>query len=244
MKKLADICYSQNPHDRSYLDIYLPDGDIRAVLVYFHGGGLEHGSKGFGATQAMIDKGVAVVCPNYRLYPNAQYPEFIENAAEACAWVKANPQQFDGCETIFIGGSSAGGYLSLMLYLDRSYLGKYGLSCKDFAGFIPDAGQPTTHYNVLRERGLKTNRVIIDEAAPIYHIDSYDSEPPMLLFVAENDIPNRFEQTILLRSTLKEFGYPDEIVGYQYMPGYKHCGYICTPEYASAILTFIDGITK
>lgn len=66
----------------------------------------------------------------------------------------------------------------------------------------------------------------------------------MLIFVAENDIPNRFEQTILLRSTLKEFGYPDEIVGYQYMPGYKHCGYICTSEYASAILKFIDSVTK
>lgn len=242
MKTLTDICYSAVPHDRSYLDIYLPDSKINAIFLYFHGGGIEHGSKGLKNKEAFLEKGIAVVCPNYRLYPNAKFPEFIEDAAEAAAWVKNNPQHFDGCGNIFIGGSSAGGYLSLMLYFDKSYLGKHGLSCSDFSGFIPDAGQPTTHYNVLRERGIDTRRIVVDEAAPLYHITDYAGEPPVLIFVAEHDIPNRFEQTILLRSTMREFGYPAEQIHYQFMPSCTHCSYTGSQEFVDAVLAFIDTI--
>lgn len=238
MKTLTDICYSAAPHSRSYLDIYLPDDTPHAVFIYFHGGGIEAGSKGFANTDFFLQNRIAVVCPNYRLYPTAKYPEFIEDAAEAAAWVKNNPQFFDGCSNIFIGGSSAGGYLSMMLYFAKDYLGKCGLSSQDFSGFVLDAGQPTTHYNVLRERGQDTRQVVVDEAAPLYHITDYAGEPPVLIFVAENDIPNRFEQTILLRSTMKQFGYPEDHISYHFMPGCNHCSYVGSQEFADAILAF------
>ena len=45
MNILTDICYSTAPHGKSYLDIYLPDGDIRGIFVFFHGGGLSSGGK-------------------------------------------------------------------------------------------------------------------------------------------------------------------------------------------------------
>lgn len=130
----------------------------------------------------------------------------------------------------------------MMLYFDKHYLGKHNLSSKDFSGFVLDAGQPTTHYNVLRERGLDTRRVIVDEAAPLYHITDYVGEPPVLIFVAENDIPNRLEQTVLLRSTMKDFGYPEDHITYCFMPGYKHCSYIGSEEYADTILAFFNTV--
>lgn len=239
MKTMLDICYAQAPHSRSYLDIYLPEDTPRGVLVYFHGGGIEAGSKSFSRVDTLTQQGIAVVCPNYRLYPNAAFPEFLEDAAEAAAWVKSHSELFSGCNNLYIGGSSAGGYISMMLYFDPRYLGKHGLSCKDFAGFVLDAGQPTTHFNVLRERGLDTRRVICDEAAPLFHVAEYDGQPKMQIFVAEHDMENRLPQTQLLLSTLRHFHYPEELVEYHYMEGYKHCGYTKTEAFANMVADFI-----
>ena len=153
---------------------------------------------------------------------------------------KQPPTVCDGCDKVFIGGSSAGGYLSMMLYFDGQYLGKYGLTCKDFAGFVFDAGQPTVHFNVLRERGLDRRRIVVDEAAPLYHITDYSGEPPMVIYVSENDIPNRYAQTELLRSTLKDFGYPEERITYHLMPGCKHCSYTASLEFSESVVDFIN----
>lgn len=227
----TDICYSQTPHARSYLDICLPDGPVEGIFIHYHGGGLVSGKKYVTNSpwkEHLAEQGIAVVCPNYRLYPNAKYPEFIEDAAETAAWVYNHPEEFGGCRRIFVGGTSAGGYLAMMLYFDDHYLGKYGLSCRDFTGFVFDAGQPTTHFKVLAERGLNEKRVIIDEAAPIYHIDTYSGQPKMLIFVADNDISNRYEQTQLLRSTLRDFEYPAELISYHLFENCRHTSYLKT----------------
>jgi hypothetical protein len=52
--------------------------------------------------------------------------------------------------------------------------------------------------NVLRERGIDSHRVIIDDSAPLYHIEPNKNYPPMLITVSDNDIPNRYEQVMLL----------------------------------------------
>ena len=45
MKKIENICHCDIQHPRHYLDLYLPDSEEFDVFVYFHGGGLEGGSK-------------------------------------------------------------------------------------------------------------------------------------------------------------------------------------------------------
>lgn len=131
-------------------------------------------------------------------------------------------------EGIYLGGSSAGGYISQMLCFDESFLGKHGLSPMDFAGFIHDAGQPTCHYNVLRERGIDSRRVIIDSSAPLYHVGSSGKYPPMLVIVSDRDMQNRYEQTMLLISTLNHFGHSDN-VRLQVVSG-THCAYVTAAE--------------
>ncbi len=234
-----DICYAKAQHNKGFLDIYLPETTVEKVMIYFHGGGLEAGNKELPHVERYTDRNIAVVCPNYRIYPDAKYPEFIEDAAEAVAYIKNNLNLVDNCDDIYIGGSSAGGYLSLMLYFDEKYLAKYGLSVNDFSGFIHDAGQPTTHFNVLRERGIDSRRVVIDEAAPIYHIEEYVKKPKMMIFVSEKDIYNRLEQTTLLISTLKDFHYPTELVTYHYMENYGHCEYKGDRVFCDLICNFI-----
>ena len=226
MKTISDICYSKE--SQQYLDVHLPECGSFPVFVYFHGGGLENGDKAAPRFDAffkhMTEQGMAVVSVNYRMYPTAKYPDFIEDAAAATAWAFANMKQYGTVTGIYVGGSSAGGYLSMMLCFDKTYLGRYGISPMDIAGFVHDAGQPTCHFNVLRERGIDSRRVIIDESAPLYHIGAEETYPPMLIIVSDNDMKNRYEQTMLVMSTLKHFGHTEN-VKLQVMHS-THCAYI------------------
>ena len=146
---------------------------------------------------------------------------------------------------LYVGGCSAGGYISQMLCFDKKYLAPYGIDPDQLGGFVHDAGQPTTHFNVLRERGLDQRRTLIDEAAPIYHITQDRNYAPMQIYVAEHDMLNRLEQTQLMIATLKSFGYDDSKLDYRFMKDYTHCSYICIQKedgswpYADMITTFI-----
>jgi len=224
MKSIFDICYSEE--SGQYLDIHLPEKDTFPVFVYFHGGGLKRGDKAAKTVfmEYLAAHGIAVVSANYRMYPNAKYPDFLEDSAEAVAWVMENMKQYGQIQGVYVGGSSAGGYISQMLCFDRRWLAKYGISPMDIAGFVHDAGQPTCHFNVLKERGIDSRRIVVDESAPLYHIGADSEYPPMLVIVSDNDIQNRYEQTVLLMSTLKHFEL-DKGVQMKLMNA-KHCGYI------------------
>ena len=175
-------------------------------------------------TKYLTHRGIAVISADYRKYPDAKYPDFLTDAAQAVAWVFQNIRKYGTPEGIYIGGSSAGGYISQMLCFDPSLLEKHGISPTDAAGFILDAGQPTCHFRVLKERGLDSRRVIIDETAPLYHITAERAYPPMLILVSDNDMQNRYEQTLLLVSTLNHFGYADRVT-LTVMNG-THCSYV------------------
>ena len=225
MKTIKDICYCDQ--HQQYLDLYLPEQENFPLFLYFHGGGLEEGDK----TQRfdlfighLVSCGIAVVSANYRMYPDAKYPDFLVDSAKAVAWVFANRKTYGKVTDIYVGGSSAGGYISQMLCFDKSYLAVHGISPMDITGFIHDAGQPTCHFNVLRERGIDTRRVMIDESAPLYHIGADPVYPPMLVIVSDNDMQNRYEQTMLVMSTLKHFGHTENIK-LQVMHS-THCAYI------------------
>lgn len=224
MKNILDICY--NEKTKQHLDIYLPNNNDFSVIIYFHGGGLEAGDKSGEKVfyNCMASHGFAVVTANYRLYPNAKYPDFLVDAAQVVSWVFNNISKYGNPRGIYVGGSSAGGYISQMLCFDNRWLSNHNIKPTDIAGFIHDAGQPTCHYNILRERGLDTRRVIIDDSAPIYHISDEEKYPPMLVIVSDDDMQNRFEQTTLLISTLKHFGYSNN-VHLKVMHG-KHCAYL------------------
>lgn len=237
-----DIPYIQDGNDRHLLDISLPDDkDIKAVFIYFHGGGIEGGNKEIPCGGFLEENGVAVISGNYRLYPNAKYPQFIEDCAAAVSWVFKNADKYNlPKDRIFVGGSSAGGYISAMLCFDSKYLEKHGISVTDIAGFIHDAGQMSTHFNVLRERGIPdgTMRVIVDEAAPLFHIGLSEQYPPMIFFASDNDMPNRVEQTLLAVSTLGHFGHKK--AEYKIMENTRHCSYDHDRSFGELILQFIE----
>lgn len=224
MRILQNIPYTAPADDVRLMDVYLPRKPNGNLFFYAHGGGLEAGDKRDAACFAeyLAMRGTAVVSINYRMYPRAQYPDFIRDTAEALAFVKEKMPEW-GAEKLYVGGSSAGGYLSMMLCFAPEYLQAFGLSNADIAGYFHDAGQPTAHFRVLRERGMDPRRVIVDESCPLFHVGTQAHYPPMRFIVSDQDMKNRYEQTMLMLSTLRHFGV--EKADYVLMHG-GHCAYI------------------
>ena len=68
------------------------------VLVFFYGGSWQSGSKEDYAFvgQALAAQGFVTVLPDYRLYPEAPFPGFLEDGAAAIAWVRDNIAAYGG----------------------------------------------------------------------------------------------------------------------------------------------------
>ena len=226
MRKIEDIAYGLHPDQK--LDLYLPEQEEFSTFIYFHGGGFEPvRDKTYGSVLAeyLAEHGIATVCVEYRRYPEAVYPEYIRDCATTVSWTLKHIGEYGKSRKLYVGGSSAGGYASMMLCFDKRWYAPHKISGDAIAGYFHDAGQPTTHFNILRERGQNTKKVVIDDAAPLYHIGDLPEYPPMHFVVSDEDIPSRYEQTMLVLSTLKRFGYDMSKNTYQVMHG-KHCRYI------------------
>ena len=231
MKLLENIAYGLHPAQE--LDVYLPDTPDFPTFVYIHGGGFEARDKTFGSVMAeyLADHGIGVVCVGYRKYPEAVYPDYLRDSAAAVAWAYKNMKDYGANGKLYVGGSSAGGYASMMLCFDKRWLAPHKLPADAISGYFHDAGQPTTHFNLLRERGCDTRRVIVDEGAPLFHITDGVAYPPMHFVVCDNDIPSRYEQTMLVMSTLRHFKHDMSKVSYQVLEG-RHCWYITAKDEA------------
>ncbi|MGL4292375.1 MAG: alpha/beta hydrolase [Bacteroidales bacterium] len=206
--------------ERCKLDVYFPtDKKGFPTVVYFHGGGLEGGNKHL--PKELEEKGIAVVMPNYRLSPKATHPAYIEDAAEAVKWTMENINRLGGDSTkVYISGHSAGGYLSLMLALDTTYLTKRGYHPDEMAGYAPLSGQTNTHYTIRKERKLDSRIPIIDKYAPIFH--PRKMKAPMILVTGDRkkELLARYTENAHLLDILREFGN-DEIRLYE-LEGFDH----------------------
>ncbi len=189
------------------LDIYYPKNTKNfATIVWFHGGGLTNGAKEI--PQALMDKGFAVIGVGYRFSPKAKAPAYIEDAAAAVAWAFRHIGQYGGtAKQIYLSGHSAGGYLAMMVTLDKRYLAKYNIDADRVAEVIPFSGQCITHFTVRKERGIKDTQPIIDELAPLYWVRS--DAPPMLLITsdAELELIGRFEENAYMLRMMKLCGH-------------------------------------
>jgi acetyl esterase/lipase len=139
------------PGARQLLDLTLPRGctDDTPLLVFFHGGGWQSGSRRDYAflARAFAAEGVAVALPDYRLWPAARWPDFVQDGAAALAWLRAASGVPRG--RLFIMGHSAGGFIAAALALDPRWLNAAGLpdGRAALAGAVlvsaPIAWQPT-----------------------------------------------------------------------------------------------------
>lgn len=206
--------------ERCKLDVYYPENKKDfSTIVWFHGGGMEGGSKF--VPRELTDQGFAVVAVNYRLSPKAKNPAYIEDAAEAVAWTFRNIEKYGGRkDRIFVSGHSAGGYLTLILAMDKKYMAAYGADADSVAAYLPVSGQTVTHFTIRKERGLPNGIPIIDEFAPVNKARK-DTAPVVLITGDKNlEMADRYEENALLASVLKNIG--NQKVSLYELQGFDH----------------------
>lgn len=193
--------------ERLLLDVYYPEGQTdRPVIVWFHGGGLEAGAKEI--PTELRERGYVVVGVNYRLLPRVTVDQTIDDAAEAVAWTLRHAADYGGsARKVFVTGHSAGGYLSMMLCLDKSWLARYQADADSIAAYIPFSGQAITHYNVRKMQGIKPLQPTIDRYAPLYWVRA--DCPPLVLICGDRELElyGRYDENQYLARMMRLCGH-------------------------------------
>lgn len=226
--------------EKCRLDIYYPSSakDFSTV-IWFHGGGLTGGKRAI--PKELLDQGVAVVAVDYRLHPKVKAPEYIRDAAAAVAWTFANIKKYGGSDKkIFVSGHSAGGYLTLMVGMDKRWLAECQVDANRIAGLIPYSGHTITHFTVRAERGISNKVPVVDDMAPLYH--ARKEAAPMLIITGDRELEllGRYEENAYFWRMLKVAGHPQ--VEIFELDGYNH-GQMAKPAHP-LLLRFVKRVSK
>lgn len=222
MKIVSDIPYMEDALNEHCLDLYLPDAENFDTVIWFHGGGLETGSrKDAYMAQDFVNRKYGFVSADYRLYPSAKFPEYLEDAAAAVAFVIHNIKKYCGNGKVYITGQSAGAYITMMLCMDHHFLSDKGIDQNQISAYISDSSQQLCHYNVLREQGEDTRLERVDCHAPIFFVKESLDLRPLLLLYYEQDIVCRPEENKLMYANIRSI-LPKTMIEIDSLPG-QHC---------------------
>ncbi len=181
-----EIVYGPEPRHR--LDIHTPAQSAtekRPAVVFFYGGSWRNGDRTqyrF-VGQALARRGIVAVIPDYRLYPQVKFPDFMHDAAKAVRWVVENADELGvDAGRISIAGHSAGAHLAALLALDPNYLNAEGIRPTAIASVIgisgPYAFNPLT---IKSTRPVFAGTADIDNARPAALAATYhDADKPNL----------------------------------------------------------------
>lgn len=206
--------------ERCVLDLYYPKNKKGfATIVWFHGGGLTGGQKEI--LEGFKEKGLAIIGVNYRLSPKVKVVNCIEDAAAAVAWAFRSIATYGGDPSlVFVSGHSAGGYLTLMLGLEKKWLQQHEIDANTIAGLIPLSGHTITHFERRKELGIPDTQPLIDSLAPLFHVRA--DAPPLLLITGDRELEllGRYEENAYLMRMMKVKGHTStrllELDGYDH----------------------------
>ena len=222
-KTFTDITYKTGDtytEERCVLNIRTPDQNGSfPVVIWFHGGGLTGGNKYF--PKELLYEEMVLVAANYRLSPKVEVKECIDDAAAAVDWVFRNIESYGGNpEMLIVSGHSAGGYLTLMVGLDKKYLKKYNRDANEIRALFPFSGHTITHFTVRKERGIPGTQPVVDEMAPLYHVRK--DAPPLYLMTGDRDLEmlGRYEENAYMWRMMKVVGH-DSTYLFEF-DGHKH----------------------
>jgi len=173
---------------RQRLNVHVPKtvNNNADVVIFYYGGRWQYGHKEdyeFVA-DAFTDNGVITVLPDYRIFPDADWRDFINDGANAYQWVYDNIARFGGNpERIFIMGHSAGAHIAAMVATNQSLVKS---KIKRPCGFLGLAGP----YDFLPIKDADIKQVFasadnLKNTQPITFVSA--GVPDMLLMHGLND---------------------------------------------------------
>lgn len=198
------------------LDVYAPPGARYApVVLFFYGGRWSEGSKDdyrF-VGEALTSLGFVAVIADYRKYPQARFPTFVEDAARAVKWTQRNIEAYGGTpRRLFLMGHSSGAQIAALLALDPKYLEAVQFPRGELRGVIGLAGP----YDFLPIRD-PTLRAIF--GPPERFPDSQPvrfpgrGAPPLLLMHGEDDEVVTVNSSRNLAATVsRSGGYAETVI--------------------------------
>lgn len=212
-------------HPRQKLDIYRPLRATRqaAVIVFFYGGAWDSGERAdyeFIARK-LAAKGHFVVVPDYRLYPEVRFPEFVKDGARATAWVLEHGRDISvQSRPVFLMGHSAGAHIAMLVGLDQRYLRQLGHKSAELAGVIGLSGP----YDFLPLESERLKQIFatpraLHDSQPVNFVD--DDDPAVLLAHGDRDRRVWLRNSVNLAGRLRHTGAKVTLVVY---PGVTHTG--------------------
>jgi acetyl esterase/lipase len=208
------------PLPRQSLDVYVPKPKPASapVLIFFYGGAWSSGSKeeyGF-VGAAFAAQGFVTIVPDYRLFPEVQFPDFLRDSAQAVRWAQQNATAYGGNPRhVVLVGHSAGAYNAIMLGLDQRFLEAAGVDATAIRAVAGLAG-PYDFLPLDDPATINTFGRAVDLAATQPVNFAQANSPPVFLATGEDDDRVRPRHTKALESRLQSVGakveakfYPD-----------------------------------
>lgn len=190
---LRDCAYGTHP--RQKLDVYRATGGTGLPIVLFvHGGGFRLGDKGDNGSwqnaavaRTMAEAGFVGVAMNYRLLPEAHWPDGGEDVILAVEWLRDNAEQYGGDPSrIVVVGTSAGAVHIATALNSRSDLPVAGLVLlSGLYGYTPLDAKDEPYYGSNDDYADKMPREALAS-----------TEVPLFVACAEFD-PPRFQAEFL-----------------------------------------------
>ena len=221
------------------------------TVVWFHGGGLRPPQTHNAQFNNRLPERFGQATVNYRCFDEndgkVTADQILEDAAAATAWVMKHIAEYGGDpKRVYVSGSSAGGYLSLIVGMNAELLAAHGVKNTDLAGVISCSGQAATHFNIKKHSGDprfsndKGCRFLeyVDKYAPMYYCAAQEL-PPIVALVGESpwEWPTRAAENRLFIESLRALGHKQ--AWYISLPYVNHARTsVTTPAY---IELFIDG---
>jgi acetyl esterase/lipase len=225
------------------LDLYLPEGKPKGVIVWIHGGAWRAGNRANPTLRALTDYGWAIASVDYRLSGTAPFPAQSHDIKAAIRYLRAHAVDLGIPTTPFIAsGASAGGHLAAIVGVTNNSIPHEGtigdhLDQDSSIQAIVDlygASNLTTILNQSTPHGLSVRQPALDLfiggqpadvpaaarlASPVFQIDAND--PPLYLSHGDQDPQMPINQAHEIHGIYKSLGLP---VHFEVKHGSAHGG--------------------
>jgi acetyl esterase len=182
------------PHGEIAARSYAPvaaNGQGLPTLVFFHGGGWVIGNIDThdGLCRMIANgSGCRVISVEYRLSPEAKYPDAVDDAVAALEWVEKNASQLGvDANLLAVGGDSAGGDLAAVVAQIAKAKSGPKLSCQMLLFPVTQIGGETTSLREYAE-GYFLERKTLDWFYAHYLPSDADKKDPRISPLAAEDV--------------------------------------------------------
>lgn len=225
-----DLVYGPDPRHR--LDLYIPTARPlkQAVVVFVHGGGWDSGSKDqyLFIGQAFSSLGYITAIPNYRLYPQVQFPGFVDDVARSIAALRPllSDEACRGDLKVILAGHSAGAHTAALLVTDGRFLtrNRVDVDLRAFIGLAGPYDLPLDDPAVVGKFDTLTHDT---EANPVALADR--GVPPTLLIHGDADVTVGLHHTQRLSAKLKRVGVSTSVKVYSGTNHIRVIGSLASP---------------